>query len=207
MGTIRLSTILFPSNDVRNSAISFSQKASAFAPVPFVLDDQNYFPHITLYAPEYPVERAAEVVDAVRLLGSTLAPVELTFEKIQVTESGGISANYICTEALTALRTKVIETLNPLRETVVRSKYENFEHDETLAEEQKKEVRSYGYELNKYHFPHITLSAFKDKETAEAFLGEYTDTLPSFTSDKIAVSEMGPVGTCTKIIGVFDLSA
>ena len=205
METIRLNTIIFPPQHIREEAMELSKKAASFAPTHFILNDRSYFAHSTLYSPEYPLDRIDEVIESIRALSNSFKPQQMNFDAISSTSTGGIAVEYTLSRNVKRLRENVIHTLNPIRNDVVRKKYIHFETDNTLDSSQKESVRLYGYPINDYHFPHITISHFKEKKMAQKFLAEYDNALSPFLADKIAVCEMGLHGTCTKILGVFNL--
>jgi len=205
MKTVRLNTVIFPPPHIEEEAIQLSEKAASFAPTSFVLDRSNYFTHCTLYSPEYPLYKIDEVISAVQTLSNTLEQQQMNFDALKPTQGGGVSADYISSQNLKKLRENVIQTLNPIRTNVVRKKYANFETDGVLNTDQKESVQLYGYPVDAYHFPHISISDFMEREISQKFLSEVNLTLSSFAADKIAVCEMGNHGTCTKVLEVFNL--
>lgn len=202
---IRLNTIIFPSKMIREKVRFLSKQANLFGETSFVLDDQNYYPHITLYSPEYPSGKEDEICGAISAVARVHKPFEMAFDRFISAPNGGVLANYLSPAAADELRKQIIQVLNPLRGLLIREKYKNYETNESYTPEQKKEISDYGYPLNQYHFPHITVAHFTDKDRAMKFAESNIEPLPSFMVDRLAVCEMGALGTCTRILKEFPL--
>jgi len=195
--TVRLNTILYPNKEDCDYFVKMANSSKKFGDTYVALDNVNFFPHITLYFPEYPIDVLDKVLEHVKKIANTTNAVTLTLESVTGDIDGGIFVNYKISKEALDLKKKVIKELNPLRDGIIRDKYKD---------SLDKDTQKYGYPINKYHFPHITLTVFVDKIAQDKFLKESMfDFQKEILIDKIAVCRMGEYGTCIEIVDSFEL--
>ncbi len=200
METIRINAIIYPDKAARDKIIEISKKCSDFAETKFTLDDENYFPHITIYFPNYPLAAVPDIKKTLNKVITQTKAFKINFSNTTLTvDDGGIFAKYEQTSELMRLRDSIISTLNPLRDGLIRTKYK----DDLTGDSIK-----FGYPINKYHFPHVTLTCFTNPDKSSEFIQRHKQViLPNMNIDTIAISEMGENGTCVRIIDKFKLVA
>ncbi len=195
---MRLNVIVYLDIVAYNEAIDFSTICNKFAETNFVLDGKKCFPHITLYFPNYPTNILPKIKDILSNVANNTNAFKLKFKDTTIAKiDGGIFANYEQNDEGIRLKDLVVNLLNPLRNGLIREKYKN---------DPSKDVVEFGYPINKYHFPHVTLTSFVDMNNAKEFINKRNNIIFSdIMVDTIAICEMGEHGTCTKIIEKFKL--
>ncbi len=65
MAFTRVNIAVRPPEEVIEEAIKISNEISKEAEPFFILDDDTFFPHITIYSPEYPAKNLDKVLETV----------------------------------------------------------------------------------------------------------------------------------------------
>lgn len=205
---IRLNTILIPPADLKSQALELAAKIAKDRETVFSVDDKNYLPHLTLYSPEYPTKNRAKVYQSVAAAVVNTKPIELVFESFYQSW-GYVGLGFKKTPEIEDIHKRILEALNPLREGHQREKYTKEVSEGNYPSGQIKYIEQYGYHniLDAYE-PHLTIARFKDQTISEKIVDDLKRDLsvPTSFANKLAVSEMGSDGTCTKILKTFEFS-
>jgi 2'-5' RNA ligase len=73
---MRLNTVIKLPIELANDAAILSKSLSQKYTTLFTLDNINFFPHVTLYSPEYPDDNVNKVLEIVRNIALSLKPFE-----------------------------------------------------------------------------------------------------------------------------------
>ena len=205
MNTKRFNIIIKPDLKTEHCCNLISSKLSNKFHTFFTLDSKNFFSHITLYSPELPISNYEKISSTISSIANAYDVFEIEFDELMAMKGGNVFANYKYSESLGLLRQNVVSNLNPLREGVIRDKYKDLKY---LSLKEKEEVEQYGYPINRYHFPHITLSVLQNpSEATNAVQVIGRQTFPaSLTVKSLAICETGTLGTVTKILQVYNLN-
>jgi len=201
---IQINTVIIPSMETQQEAFRFIEKLRQYAEPEFFVSEEGPFPHITLYAPEYPESQMSEIQNHLRQFAQESKGVYLPFSHIEVVQDGGVFFVYKETPEIDKMRFAIVEKLNGLRGGHVRQKYYNTER---FNNEQKNDIEKFGYPFSFYKFPHITLCKFKNIEEAQAVidaLGELPCP-PSLFVNILGLYEMGTFGRCIKLVDKYTL--
>jgi len=203
MNFTRLNTAFIPPKEISEKAIELSKAISNSTETHFVLDGVNFYPHITIYAPEYPEEKMSEVLEAVEQVSKSFFPIKFKYKRIDSLQ-GYIGISFDQAPEIKAIHKQIVEALNPLREGRIREKYSEYQMQFTDA--QLKNIKEYGYpdEMNLYD-PHLTITRLKDEDKTEEIIPTINWDIPEFVVSKIGVYEMGENGTCKELIKEFNL--
>lgn len=196
---VRLNTVLMIPDHVASDVIALSKSLGEHNDAHFVLDGKDYYPHITLYSPEYPTHNLNEVFNRVQNIATNQKSIQCAIGDIRTGE-GFISLEVELTKELNGLHTEVVAALNPLREDHVREKYVT-DYQIQFSDEKIENIKKFGYpnSMSLYR-PHLTVIRLKDKEKAEALALHIDFSKMRFVADKIGVYEMGEHGTCRKLL-------
>jgi 2'-5' RNA ligase len=162
---------------------------------------EEAIPHITLYNPEIPCDNYDTAVTRIETLSHDIRRITIPFDKYAPApkEDTGFFVTYKQTKELQQMRKAVIDVVNPIRDGVVRAKWEG--NTDFACE-----IDKYGYPLSQYHFPHITLAKFTSQETLDKALEEMQEVeVGDFEARSIAVVETGEHGTAKRIVKEFVL--
>jgi len=204
----RLNTILLPEDTSLGLILKTAHQIFSGRPQElFHIDNRDYFAHLTLYSPEYPSKNLAQVSREVEKISRDLSPITLNFQDL-FTGWGFVGLDYTKDRTVDSLHHRVLNALNPLRDGHLREKYAAGLKQNKYPSQEANYIRQYGYPniLSNFH-PHITLGKFSGEDLAIR-AKELFDTalIPTYiTFSQLAVSEMGPYGTCTKILSKFSL--
>lgn len=202
---IRLNTVLKPPEKIEEKIIKLSQKIGQKEAAEFILDGRNFFPHFTLYSPEYPLSQVNEVIKKVESLASRLYPVEMKFIGLK-SNQGFITLDFILTPPLKKMHETIVEILNPLRENHHKEKYDAPDYQMKLSEEQKNNIIKYGYaDAMSLYQPHLSIIRLKDEKIAGEIIKNIVWPEKEFTIDTLAIYKMGEHGTCVELVAEFKL--
>jgi len=200
---IRLNAVFQPPKEVEEYAIRKSQEFAKHGDAYFALDGNEYFPHITIYSPEFPKHNFEKFFSAVQgIADHCRKPFVLDYDGIE-TMRGFVVANFKKTAEHDRFHALVLEKLNPLREGHVRK----LSTQSNYTGEQIRNEKEFGHHnvFSLYH-PHITLLRFKDPEDAPRHAPAIVWDIPQFSVSKLAIYEMGEHGTCRKQIQEFPMN-
>jgi len=203
---IRLNTVLKPPEKIAEKIIELSREIGQKEEAEFILDGQNYFPHLTLYSPEYPENRLNDVREKVKILAKKLSPVKMMHTGLR-SGQGFIVLDFVLTPTIKKMHETIVKDLNPLREGHYRKKYDAPDYQMKMSEEQKNNITKYGYAdaMSLYH-PHLSIIRLKDEKVAWEICQNITWPEKEFIMDTLAVYKMGKHGTCTELAAEFKLS-
>lgn len=201
---VRLNIAFIPPDDVASEVVKLSGNIGKKEESYFCVDNLNFYSHITIYSPEYPVYNLEKVLDAVAELSKKLVPIKFIFKSIK-TGQGFIGVEFDYSEEIKNIHESIVEKLNPLREGHIREKY-SASYQMEFSEEKKNNIQKYGYpnSMSLYH-PHMSISRLKNAKVAEKIAREIAWSIKEFTVDKIGAYKMGNHGTCVELIKEFKL--
>ena len=168
----------------------------------FIIDNRNYFAHITLYNLELPPGQTAMVEYRLKEAVGGQGDMICRFQEIATDESGGIFVALNKSPEIAALSDIVVNTLNPLREDHIRDKYLDPTYQKKLDKKQIDYIYQYGFwRLKEFFAPHITLAAVEPPDQAKAAAHKIIWPISDFTCSTIGIFKSGPHGTCTELVG------
>lgn len=168
----------------------------------FVLDGKDFFPHITLYMLELPLDNLQKVREFLRKFVSETNSFPITAIKYRNGEGGYIDVDFERNENVVNLQRKIIELINPLRQGLIRPK--DMERMGSLSDLEQNNLKQYGFRsVGEGYVPHLTFSKLEKSDVS--VLGSLSKFDFSFSVEKIAIYYLGEFGTCNKLIEIFDL--
>lgn len=205
MSFIRVNIAIKPSSEVTKQALQLSEEINKKADAYFILDGRNFFPHLTLYSPEYPERNLNEVLATISDIAKQ-SPSFTTSKSSLSSHLGYIDVAFDKSQEWVQLHELVMNALNPLRENHLREKYKHPEELAKYSKDQQEYIQKYGYaEVLTTFRPHLTLSRLKDEAIAKEIAAGLHFPIESFRIDTIAAYTMGDYGTCIKLIKEFSM--
>ena len=207
MNFIRLNTAFIPPKEVSEEVIELSKVIGNQADAYFVLDGINFYPHITIYPPEYPEKNVPRVLEVIEGLVSLIRPrfnsIAFKFTKTKLGQ-GYFGLVFEHSVEIQRVHEEIVQALNPLREGRIRDKY--VEYHMEFNSRQLQNIEKYGYPgaMDLYN-PHLTITRLKDEDRFKEILSTVKWDISEFTVDKIGVYKMGEHGTCRELIKGFNL--
>lgn len=202
---VRVNIAVKPSEVVAKQAIEISQKLSDKSKAYFVLNGQNYFPHLTVYSPEFPKNKLDGVLGTIESICAITKSFESPFLDIQ-SHDGYIDVEVELNDSFRNLHNIIVEKLNPLREGHLREKYTVEENLIDLSESQRQNINEYGYpDVMESFRPHLTLIRFEDPGEALSLVKNIKWNTEKLTVGNIATFTMSSHGTCSGLIKEFSL--
>ena len=203
MTFVRLNTVFIPPEEVSEKAIELSKVIGNQADTYFILDGINFYPHITIYPPEYPEENISKVLEVVEKTSGSLNSLKFKFKNID-SGQGYLGVAFEHSEEIQQTHEKIVSALNPLREGRVRDKY--VEYYMEFNSGQLQNIEKYGYPgaMDLYN-PHLTITRLKDENEAKEILSTIKWDILEFMVNKIGVYKMGEHGTCRELVKEFNL--
>lgn len=199
---VRINIAFMPPADVAGEVARLSMEIGDKEESCFVIDNQNFYPHITIYGVEFPAHNLERVLSDVEELAKNLLAIQFKFKKV-ATEEGYIGIECEGTEEIANTQKAIIEKLNSLREGHIREKdrKQNME-----LSERDRNIQKYGHpDIMSLYKPHVTIIRLQDKQVAQRVAAEIKWPTKEFTLDRIGAFRMGPNGTCVELIKEFKL--
>lgn len=202
---IRLNTVLKPPEKIAEKIIALSQEIGKNQAAEFILDGRNFFPHLTLYSPEYPLNRLNDVVEKVKILAKQMPPIKMEYSGLR-SGQGFIVLDFALTPAIKEMHETIVNVLNPLREDHHKEKYDAPDYQMRMSEEQKNNINKYGYaDAISLYRPHLSVIRLKDEKIAREICQNISWREKGFIINTLAVYKMGKHGTCTELVAEFFL--
>lgn len=194
--------VLIPEQEVADSAIKLSAELKVLD-THFVLDNKNFFPHISLYMLQLNERGLKETLDFLSTVAVKNKILEAKVFNYHY-ENDYLDIEYIKSKDFITLQKQIINGLNPIRDGLrERDK-------ERLADatgETRENILKYGYRsVGNLFNPHLTFTRFKNNQES------VIKTLPpkeTFNSiyPSLGLFEMGDNGTCVKRVSTWELQS
>lgn len=202
---IRINIAVKPLELVAQQAIEISQKLSDKSKAYFVLDGKNYFPHLTIYSPEFPQNRLEDVLGTIENICAGMNSFESSFLDIQSHDSY-VDVEVELNDSFQNLHKIIVEKLNPLREGHLREKYTIEANLAELTEIQRQNIKEYGYpDVMEIYRPHLTLIRLENSDEALSLAKNIQWNIEKLTVGNVAAFTMSSHGTCSGLIKEFSL--
>jgi 2'-5' RNA ligase len=183
--------VLIPEQSLAQNAMELSKGFESYG-TRFILDQKNFYPHLSLYMLRLSAEGLQEALASLNVIASNAAAITATAFHYHYTKEY-LDIEYTKSTELTVLQEEIITALNPIRNGLR-------ENDKirllTATGEERENILNFGYRSvgDQFH-PHLTFTRFNNPQ--EGIL----ETLPSthiFTGTYISLGifEMGENGTC-----------
>lgn len=190
--------------DIAEQLAVLSKKLSDKEETAFVLDNENFFPHITIYSLEYPSRNENKILETVEKLAESFSPIKFIPIGMQ-TEGGYLGVEFEYSEEIRKIHETMVESLNVFREDHLREKYTE-ENLSGLPLEKRQNIQKYGQaNLLNLYIPHVTITKLMDKKIAERMVKEMKIPFEEFVSNEIRAYKMGKNGTCVELVKEFIL--
>lgn len=197
-----LNIVLLPDQQTTEQAIELSQRIATLYGVEFVLDTQQFRPHITLYQGYYPNRNLPKLRSSIADLAKQLGPTEVSLYGSQLVLDTFLFWNCQKTPALQAMHQESFAAANPLREGFIAP---NVAALTDLTEEERELIQRTGGILNGVRFlPHITITRLKNPAEGQKAMEIVQKTPPiSFPVKGLYIAHLGPHGTISEIVDEF----
>lgn len=201
---IRINIAFKPPVEIAEQVAKLSKEISKKEDTYFFIDSKNFYPHITIYSPEYPTHNLEKILLNIEELSKNLSAVKFVFKKV-ISSQGFIGTEFDYTEEIKNIHESIVKNLNAFREDRIREKYAD-SYNMKFSEEKKQNIQKYGYpnSMSLYH-PHLTITRLKDENIARKVADEIQWLDKEFIVDKIGAYKMGENGTCVELIKNFNL--
>lgn len=189
---------IYPPPGIHKKAIDLSRRLKQGGGL-FVLDGKRYYPHVTLYMSEFPVQNLGVMKTALKRIAAatrsfTLRPVRYRLQEAYV------DISFRRTGDVLRLHRTVVRVLSPLREGLIRPK--DLARLHQFSKAKRRNLQKYGYDnIHSQFLPHLTFTKLRRE------LKNVLQRLPrydfSFQAERIALFRSAAHGTCRKLIAQF----
>jgi 2'-5' RNA ligase len=138
------------------------------------VDDQRYFPHLSLYLFEAPVKNRSKIIETAKDFAAEINLFEVKVVGMNVSTNGLIMVDFEKNKVIYDYHLRALKLFNPLRGGRQRDKYQDPEYLASLPKLDREKILQYGHRwvLDKYQ-PHITISQVKDSDISKKVVEEY----------------------------------
>ncbi len=180
-------------------AVELSKQLSEKYDAYFVLGEDNY-PHITVYAVNFPDVALKSVLDAAARIAATSQALQCTYKQVK-THQGYIGVAVVRSEEMMRFHGRVISALAPLRSDQHAG---GKEYAMSFTEEQMAYIQLYGYaDAMQLYNPHFTLTRLMSEQQANQAVAEIKWDIPEFVVRSFGIYITGNHGTCIEQIKEF----
>lgn len=198
MDTIRLNIVILPDQKTTAKAIELSSKLHATVPTEFILDNNSYYAHITIFQLHIPKKNLNRVYEEVALVVKNIQPFLIETEDVRVSHGTFVFLGIKQSKILRELQKDIVKRINPLREGLSMVDPTLMPH---LTPNDQHDAKTYGSLLIGPNFkPHITLTRLTNKndvDTIQPFLKPLSLTSPIHA---IHIGTCGAHGTVNDIL-------
>lgn len=197
----RYDIVVIPPKDIAEQAIEMSRALERFDSF-FVLDDETFHPHISLYHVPFDEATLETVTGVVGEIAAATQSFFLKQETYYPDQGVWVGVRYVADKAILDLHTAVIEATKGYRVVEDDARYKARWAD--LSPGQRKNIEDSGWQdAFTAYFPHISFT--KLKQPRRDVLAHLPQRDFSFLADHIGLYELGADGTCTKLVADFRL--
>lgn len=184
--------------------------------VQFILDRDTALPHISVHQLAFPAANEDRFRDTVAAITQLFAPFEVNMStRLDIFWGTFIFWDAIIDPSLRALHERLVAQLNPLREGRLLTIHQEMLQGLAVLDELRQGIRENGNPLSMASFrPHITLTRTRNEALAQAFLPQLSNKAFlgdvdrwSFWATELCLTEVGPHGTCPKVLERFPFPA
>lgn len=205
MDTVLRNIVILPDEETKSYAIECSEAVAASYQTNFILDGQQYYPHITLYQAAYPSDVQPRMEQTLASLARAIQPFDVTLDRFE-TLMGFIFYAVRKDEQLYALHEQTLTAFNNLRQGALIPDDRNRLEEPHVPGNIKDSIRTYGYALAKdLYSPHITITRLTDFDDTDQASHILDATPHTFTVRSIHLSDVGHDGTCNNILVSYPL--
>ena len=195
----RYDIVIIPPQEIAEQAIALSQALQPLGTF-FVLDGQQFHPHLSLY--HIPLEETspASVTAALEKLAAMIEPFTLTQDTYYPDQGVWIGVRYVADKPVLDLHTNVIDATKEYRVIEDDTRYKARWSEMSQKERENLKACGWAHAYTLYS-PHLTFTRLRQP---------YADVLAhlpqrefSFRVDHIGLYELGENGTCVRLIADF----
>lgn len=200
-----------------NIALSFNEEDREFfrstakmyasdREVEFLVGEEPYIPHVTLYQNQFPNKNIGEVqasLDEICKQHDTLT----VFFLRPVVQGTSVWLQFAVSPELINLQRRVRVSIQELREDLIEEKFSpDNENYQEFSLARQKDVDEFGHPYyGNFYDPHVTLIRFVDVDDAYSVLRNFQVTKDVFEVNAINMFEGGEHGTCKRVISTHNL--
>ena len=205
MENVDRNVVITFNDSLTSELINLSQKISEIVPSRIVLNRENQIPHLTLYMTKYPQKNIEAVIEKIAMIANETKPFNMVFNKKTCHSTGTIFIDPQISNSLFSLHTKLVDSLNPLREGLYNEDELNLPGRDEKA---KSSLINFGMWAVKEDFiPHVSVGRVADPDNEGPIALSALPEKINFETfvDSISFVERGLNGTCKKILETFKL--
>lgn len=206
---VQRNVVLVPDQLVGDVAISWSKLLSEVG-AEFVLGEEN-LAHVSMYQAAYPPDVMTEISNGLEKISNETSPFSVVADGLGTFWETFLFWDMVKSADLTVLHQRCLRELNPLRQGRLTPIQQQLLTDSSVAR-YAENIRKYGHPLcDEEELPHMTLSRLKDpKSLAKALrmLESQRQDMEgqTFKIDRLFLAEVGPHGTCPRLLEEFPFS-
>jgi 2'-5' RNA ligase len=170
----------------------------------FVSEFVVYTPHVTIYQAEFPTKNNASVLQYIEKISASVMEHPISFIPTGVNVRGRyVAIAFQNTNDIAVLHRQVVESLNSLREGLIKKNYRQSSSGFSDKEEMNIRLWGYPYVMEEYK-PHLTILALENGDKSEEVAKEIRFSR-SFSVNQLRVvqSSVDSSGNKTRAVYVF----
>ncbi|TSC64386.1 MAG: hypothetical protein G01um1014106_142 [Parcubacteria group bacterium Gr01-1014_106] len=207
---VQRNVVLLPSGIVEEQALRYSRQLAERFATEFLLSPQ-FVAHCSLYQAAYPQRNAKRVKEVVQVIAKGFRPFQVSMNGFGIFWHTFVFWDADKSEDLRRLHHGLLEALNPLREQQLLPIHQQLLTDVQIPAPLRESIRDYGNPLaGDQERPHMTLTRLKDARDADLALERLQATADPtgamcFEATMLYLTEVGPHGTCPRLLDGFPL--
>lgn len=204
-GVVYRGIVLLPSEPVSRQAVKISQAINKFCGSEFVLNAETMMPHITVHQIALPAYNEPKLLTKVKAVAAQYRPQTIWLTRLITFLETGIWWDVERSTELYPVHQAVVKQTDLLRKWHIIDQHAPMLTGEVdIGNDRREMLTRWGNMLcMKTYNPHVTIASCHSVLDASAAIKSIPVERTKFVADALHVVEVGPFGTCTKVIGSF----
>lgn len=191
---------------VFNEAISISKQLGSKYKTKAILDGKNFYPHITIYSPEYPVKNLQKILKSIKKTVKEFNTIKMVFSGVQ-SKDEYVGIYFNLSSEIENLYKRMLVILNSLRDGHIMDKYSSPDHKKKYNSKELENIKTYGYPyiIDSDFRPHLSLIRLENKKDANKVKNEVKWDIEKFYINKLVLYRVSKNGSPVELIKEFNL--
>lgn len=156
---------------------------------------KGYVPHLTLYLFAAPLKNTKKMIKEIKKIAQKIDPFVLLVDKLILSYDGWLMIDFKNSSKIAEYHRKVVNSINPLRDGILRKKYRKEKELSRHSEEEIEILKKYGdrHAMGSFH-THLSLAKIENMEDAKRALQNYKNSLVGESVGLISLDFVKVVG-------------
>ncbi len=198
-----LNIAILADEQIAGQAIDLSRQLAGSYPTQFVLDQERFFPHITVYQAHFPLKNIPLIEKVLSEVTSQTNPFDIVMGEFSVRFDTFLFWLSQKSKDLQALHEQIVESTNYLRENLILPHLADVTG---MSEADRSDMKNYGaLGIGPRYAPHMTITRLSNNKDISNVLAQVERRRAIFRVNELILGNLGDHGTVNGVINTFTL--